>query len=204
MARHFRANYLRHLQEYYIGNELQFHGESKRYTSPAEFNTLKEILWKKDWIVYAKKPFAGPKQIIQYLSNYTHRIAISNHRLISCENEKVSFRWRDYADKNKIKVMSLGAEEFIRRYLLHVLPLGFTRLRHIGFLANRYKADKLKKCRTALQFDAKPIIEETVEEILLRAYGVNINRCPHCHIGNKKIVSILLNKYHQSRGLDSS
>jgi hypothetical protein len=204
MAKHFRANYLKRLQECYANDELQFHGESKRYASSTEFNSFKEILWKKDWIVYAKKPFAGPKQIIQYLSNYTHRIAISNHRLMSCENGKVSFQWRDYADKNKTKVMTLDAEEFIRRYLQHVLPLGFTRLRHIGFLANRYKTDKLKQCRTALHFDAEPIIEETVDEILLRIYHVNIHRCSHCHTGNMKSVSILLNKYHQSRGFDTS
>jgi hypothetical protein len=204
MAKHFRANYLKRLQACYTRHELQFHGESKQYASSVEFNRLKEILWKKGWIVYAKKPFAGPKQIIHYLGNYTHRIAISNHRLVNCENGKVSFRWRDYADKNKIKIMTVDAEEFIRRYLLHVLPPGFTRLRHIGFLANRYEADKLKQCRNALRFDAEPISEEAVDELLLRVYGINIHRCPHCHTGSKKIVSILLNTYHQSRGIDTS
>lgn len=204
MAKHFRANYLRNLQECYINHQLQFHGDSKRYASSAEFNSLKEILWKKDWIVYAKKPFAGPQQVIQYLSQYTHRIAISNHRLISSENDKISFRWRDYADKNKTKVMTLDAEEFIRRYLQHVLPSRFTRIRHIGFLANRYKVDKLKQCRIALNVNEEPIIEETTDQLLLRIYHVNIHRCPHCLMGNKKLILILLNKYHRSRGMDTS
>lgn len=204
MAKLFRANYLRSLQECYANHQLQFHGNSQQYSTSTEFNHLKEILWEKDWVVYAKKPFAGPQQIIQYLSQYTHRIAISNHRLTHCENGQVSFQWRDYADNNKTKVMTLDAEEFIRRYLLHVLPSKFTRIRHIGFLANRYKADKLKQCRTALNFDTKPIIEETTDELLLRVYHIDIHRCAHCHIGNKKVISILPNKYHQNRGIDTS
>lgn len=204
MAKHFRANYLRRLQACYAKNKLQFHGKSNLYTSPPGFNRLKATLWQKNWVVYAKQPFAGPKQIIQYLSNYTHRIAISNHRLISCEDGKVSFRWRDYADNNKTKVMTLSAEEFMRRYLQHVLPSGFTRIRQIGFLANRYKADKLKQCRTALDFNAEPIIEETVDELLLRVYHVNIDRCYHCHTGSKKTILTLLNKYHQRYGPDTS
>jgi hypothetical protein len=202
MAKHFRANYLRKLQEYYAKNKLAFHGESERYALPIEFNRLKETLWQKDWVAYAKQPFAGPQQIIQYLSNYTHRIAISNHRLISCEDGKVSFKWRDYADKNKTKVMTLSADEFIRRYLQHVLPLGFTRIRQIGFLANRHKAEKLKRCRTALDFHAEPIIEETVDKLLLRVYHIDINLCRHCHVGSKQTISILVDKYH--RGPDTS
>lgn len=204
MSKYFRANYLRHLQAYYAKNELAFYGKSKCYASSAEFNRLKETLWQKDWIVYAKQPFAGPKQIIQYLSNYTHRIAISNHRLISDENGKVSFKWRDYAHKNKMKVMTLSAEEFMRRYLQHVLPAGFTRIRQIGFLANRYKADKLNQCRTALDFNAEPIVEESVYELLLRVYRVDMNRCRHCHIGSKRTILTLFNKYHQNRGMDTS
>ena len=91
MAKYFRANYLKSLQ-YYANNQLQFHGNSQQYAASIEFNHLKEVLWEKDWVVYAKKPFAGPQQIIQYLSQYTHRIAISNHRLIRCENGQVSFQ----------------------------------------------------------------------------------------------------------------
>lgn len=204
MARHFRANYLRGLQEYYANNELQFHGKSKLYASNIEFDRLKEMTWKKDWVVYAKKPFAGPKQIIQYLSNYTHRIAISNHRLISCENGKVSFQWRDYAVHNKIKKMTLNADEFIRRYLQHVLPSGFTRIRQIGFLANRYKTEKLKQCRTALKFNSESVAEESTEEILLRVCHVNINRCKYCHMENKKTILRLPNKYHRSCDPDTS
>lgn len=205
MAKHFKANYLRHLQAYYAKNELQFHGTSKPYASPTEFDHLKEVLWQKNWIVYAKKPFAGPKQIIQYLSNYTYRIAISNQRLVSCENEKVSFRWRDYADENKTKVMTLNAKEFMRRYLQHVLPAGFTRIRQIGFLANRYKADKLMQCRAALNFNPEPTVEENTDELLLRVCHMNIHQCSHCHVGNKKTILTLYNtNYHQYQWLDTS
>ena len=204
MAKHFRANYLRILQAYYEKAQLQFHGNSKQYADIDAFNHLKETLWSKHWVVYAKKPFAGPKQIVQYLSQYTHRIAISNHRLVSCENGEVTFRWRDYADNNKNKVMTLSSNEFIRRYLQHVLPSGFTRIRQIGFLANRYKADKLAQCRAALNSVAMPIVEETVDEIILRVYQFNIQRCQSCQQGSKKTISVFLNQYHQSRLPDTS
>jgi hypothetical protein len=204
MAKHFRANYLKRLQQYYTQGKLAFHGASKVYESPAEFNRLKERLWKKDWITYAKKPFAGPKQIIQYLSSYTHRIAISNHRLISCENGKVKFKWRDYADGNKTKVMTLNVDEFMRRYLQHVLPPRLTRIRQIGFLANRYKADKLQICRAALEVQAEPVIKETADELLLRVCDVDINRCQHCDTGKKRTVLTLLKKYDRSQWPDTA
>ena len=204
MAKHFRANYLKQLQKYYAKEKLVFHGTSEIYANPAEFNHLKETLWKKDWITYAKKPFAGPKQIIQYLSSYTHRIAISNHRLISCDNGKVSFRYRDYADDNKTKVMMLDVHEFMRRYLQHVLPLRFTRIRQIGFLANRSKADKLEHCRTALEIEAEAIIEETTDELLLRVCNVDINRCRYCDTGLKRTVLTLLKKYNLSHEVDTT
>ena len=204
MAKHFRAHYLTLLQACYAENAFQFQGTSKLYAAPSEFNKLKDTLWKKNWVVYAKKPFAGPQQIIHYLSQYTHRIALSNHRLISCNNDNVSFRWRDYADENKTKIMTLTAEEFIRRYLQHVLPPRFTRLRHIGFLANRYKAPKLEQCRAALVCEATPVVEETTDELLLRVYKVNIHLCTYCHRGNKKTILTLLSNYQQHRGYDTS
>jgi len=151
--------------------------------------------------VYAKKNFAGPNQIIQYLSNYTHRIAISNHRLISLEKGHVSFRWRDYADNNKTKVMSLTVDEFMRRYLLHVLPPRFTRIRQVGFLANRCKADKLEHCRKALMYEPEQVEAESVEQIMLRVYNIDIHLCQHCHKGNKKIILILPSpsRYNRAR-----
>ena len=203
MSRHFRANYLKRLESHYGKDDLQFHGKSQQYAEPSQFNELKETLWRKNWVVYAKKPFAGPKQIIQYLSNYTHRIAISNHRLISYEKGKVSFQWRDYSDDNKTKVMTLEAKEFMRRYLQHVLPSGFTRIRQIGFLANRYKSEKLNRCRAALKFNPEPVVEESTDELLLRVYQFNIHRCTRCHNGNKKTV-LMLHSYYESKGYDTS
>lgn len=204
MAKYFRANYLKQLEKYYAQNKIAFHGASEIYATPTEFNRLKEALWKKDWITYAKKPFAGPKQIIQYLSSYTHRIAISNHRLISCKNGEVKFRYRDYADDNKIKVMTLDVHEFMRRYLQHVLPSRFTRIRQMGFLANRFKGDKLERCRTALDVEAEAVIDETTDELLLRVCDVDINRCRHCDTGKKRTVLTLLKKYHRSQGVDTT
>ena len=103
------------------------------------------------WVCYAKRPFGGPEHVLQYLGNYTHRIAISNHRLVGLEEGKVSFRWRDSRHHNKKRVMTLSAEEFLRRFFLHVLPQGFVRIRHFGFLANRNRKQRLQLCRELLQ-----------------------------------------------------
>jgi Putative transposase len=102
---------------------------------------------KTKWVVYAKLPFSGPEDVLEYAARYTHRVAISNDRLLDIQDEKVQFRWKDYRDGNRMKVMTVTAEEFIRRFLLHVLPEGFQRIRHYGFLANRYREQKLARCR---------------------------------------------------------
>jgi Putative transposase len=106
---------------------------------------------KKDWVVYAKGPFAGPEQVLKYVARYTHRVAISNDRLLNITDGKVQFRWKDYRGGNRHKTMALPVEEFIRRFLLHVLPEGFQRIRYYGFLANRYRVEKLALCRQLLQ-----------------------------------------------------
>ncbi len=102
---------------------------------------------KADWVVYAKKPFAGPRQVLDYVGRYAHRVAISNNRLIDIDNGQVTFRWKDHRDDNKQKIMTLSAEEFTRRFLLHLLPSGFQRIRYYGFLSNRYRQQKVAKCR---------------------------------------------------------
>ena len=106
--------------------------------------------WNADWVVYAKRPFAGPEQVLDYVGRYTHRVAISNNRLVSMDNGKVRFRWKDYRDDNRQKTMTLSAEEFIRRFLIHVLPDGFHRIRYFGFLSNCHRAQKLALCRELL------------------------------------------------------
>ena len=143
-------------------------------------------------MVYAKPPFGGPEQVLAYLGRYTHRIAIGNERLLGCENGQVRFRYRDYAHGNKVKVMRLPAEEFIRRFLLHVLPKGFMRIRHYGLLANRHRTEHLAACRAALDAPTPvPAEPETVEAFLSRVLGTDANRCPHCGQGRLRPIRAL-------------
>lgn len=131
-----------------------------------------------EWVVYAKRPFAGPEAVLAYLGRYTHRVAISNTRLIALADGRVSFRWRDYRHHNKSKVMTLAADEFIRRFLLHALPDGFHRIRHYGFLANRHRADKLALCRRLL---AAPAPAHTGDDDdCQRLPDSARDRCPCC------------------------
>ena len=140
-----------------------------------ELERLKTALRSNNWVVYSKAPFAGAEQVLAYLGRYTHKTAIGNHRLVDFDGEHVRFRWRDYADGNKVKVMRLDADEFVRRFLLHVLPRGFTRLRHYGLLANRCRARKLALCRGLLHQRApEPREPETTREMLLRLTGIDI------------------------------
>jgi hypothetical protein len=147
-------------------------------------------LRRRDWIVYAKPPFAGPERVLAYLGAYTHRIAISNHRIRSIEQNRVALRYRDSADGNKQRVMHLDVLEFIRRFLLHVLPKGFVRIRHYGLLANRNRKEKIARCRSLLE---APKPEEpapqTRREKLLELIGVDIERCPACREGRMTIVA---------------
>jgi hypothetical protein len=131
-------------------DRLQFHNSLEQLASPGSFSHLLWQLGRKDWVVYAKPPFGGAENVLNYLARYTHRVAISNHRLVACENQRVSFRWRDYAHGGKNKVMTVPAEEFLRRFLIHVLPKGLVRIRHFGLFANRHRAASLQHCRSLL------------------------------------------------------
>lgn len=204
MAKCFKRCYLKKLYYYYNKQELQFHGQARDYEEQSRFNALYDSLWKKDWVVYAKKPFDSAKNVVRYLGRYTHRIALSNHRLVSIKGGKVSFLWRDYSDNNKQKIMTITANEFIRRYLQHVLPPRFTRIRQIGILANRSKAKKLALCNLALQHQQTEYKPETVEEIMLRVAHIDITQCRHCLTGKKKIVLTLLKRNLTPEGVDSS
>ena len=131
-----------------------------------------------------KAPFAGAANVVAYLGRYTHKTAIANHRIVDFDGEHVRFRWRDYACGNKVKVMRLAATEFVRRFLLHVLPRGFTRLRHYGVLANRGRARKLALCRALLAQPApEPREPETAPAMMLRLTGIDITVCRHCGVG---------------------
>ena len=161
---------------------------------PAELDTgqLLRTLHGTPWVVYAKPPFGGPAQVLAYLGRYTHRIAISNERILALHDGVVSFRWRDYADHDRSKVMALPAEEFLRRFLLHVVPAGFQRIRHFGLLANRRRAEALSRCRELLHATrpAIPARRETTVELVRRLTGRDLLRCPVCE-GVLRVVAFL-------------
>ena len=150
LSRVFRGKFVAALQRAFRQGKLGFYGEQKSLQDPKLFRALVRSLFRQDWIVYAKPPFGGPQYVLHYLARYTHRVAISNHRLVSLQNGQVSFRWKDYAHGSKQRIMTLSADEFLRRFLLHVLPKGFVRIRFFGFLANRRRATLLPICRQLL------------------------------------------------------
>jgi hypothetical protein len=158
----------------------------------AESEALKELR-KKNWVVYAKKPFGSPQTVLDYLGRYTHRVALSNDRILSVENGQVTFTYRDRNDKDRLKSMPLDAHEFIRRFLLHVLPEGFVRVRHFGFLANRSKKHALPQCRELLGLNPAPpeIPNQSAHDLLLELTGIDLNRCPSCHQGTMIVVAEL-------------
>lgn len=191
LAKEFRKRYTDSLEVLFQNGELQFAGKSKAFETPDGFQVLKKKLWSNMWVVYAKKPFSGPEQVLAYLGRYTHRIAISNSRIVSEKDGKVTFKYRDRADENKVKLMELDALEFIRRYLLHVLPKGFVKIRYFGFLFRRTKNEKIDIIRNLIrQKPPEPETKkETVREMMLRLTGKDITLCPRCQKG--KLVKVL-------------
>jgi hypothetical protein len=150
LGRLFRGKFLAMLQRGYDQGHLRFHGQQQHLADPQAFRALMQACWQTEWVVYAKPPFGGPEQVLKYLARYTHRVAISNARLVKVQDDQVFFRWKDYADGNRQKVMALQAVEFVRRFLLHVVPSGFVRIRHYGLQANRVRAENLARCRVLL------------------------------------------------------
>ena len=185
MAKAFKHRYLQKLCALYETDKLVFAGRSCELAGAQGFGKLVAQLKKKHWIVYAKRPFAGPQQVLDYLGRYTHRVAISNYRIVSCENGRVTFTWRDRSDEDKIKHMTLDAVEFIRRFLLHVLPDRFVKIRYFGFLAHRNRKKSIALIRGLLDpgNEPVPIRQETVAEMMLRVTGIDITLCPHCGKG---------------------
>jgi len=179
--------------------------ERGRSADPAAFRAFLGALRATDWVVYAKPPFAGPTQVLEYLGRYTHRVALSNDRLLSVDDGQVRFRWKDYAHGNHPKTMTLSAEEFLRRFLLHVLPGGFVRIRHFGFLANRGRTAKLAQCRALLAVPPPPPIPpESVAALVHRLTGADISRCPGCGVGRLRLVAIFRPGHLPAPPLDSS
>jgi hypothetical protein len=169
LSRVFRGKFVAGLNQLFAQSELQFHGSQQYLTASGCFPNFLRQLFRQDWVVYAKPPFGGAEHVLNYLARYTHRVAISNHRLVTFENGSVSFRWRDYAHGGKKKVMTVSAHEFLRRFLLHVLPRGLVRIRHFGLFANRRRSAALERCRVLL--GATACVDPTEPPSL---------RCPAC------------------------
>ena len=156
LGRVFRGKYLAALRAAYQAGQLQFAGSTLPLASPAAWATSIRALYQKDWVVYAKEPFGGPEQVLKYLTGYTHRVALSNHRLVKLEDGRVTFLWKDYADGCRRKEMTLDAVEFVRRFALHIIPKGLVRIRQYGLLAHRDRGERLALCRSLLAAGAGP------------------------------------------------
>jgi len=162
LRRVFRGKFVAGLRSAFQHGQLYFSDNLSLLAQPKIFAAWLRPLFRKDWVVYSKPPFGGPEYVLQYLGRYTHRVAISNHRLVSSADQKVTFRWRDSADNNEQKLMTLSLDEFLSRFLLHLLPKGFVRIRNFGFLANRRRSTLLPLCRQLLGVVPQPQIEPAV------------------------------------------
>lgn len=189
LSRLFRRLFLKYLQEAFDAGQLQFFASLEVLRDPQAFARYLGESRRTEWIVYAKPPFGGPQQVVDYVGRYTHRVAISNHRLMDIDDAHVKFKWRDYRCDNKQKTMILPAEEFIRRFLLHVLPGRFHRIRYYGFLGNRYRKEKLAHGRRLLgmvppsQDSSESTASEDYRDRYERLTGHSLRECPLCHRG---------------------
>jgi hypothetical protein len=181
LSRRFRNVFVARLRAAFAAGELRFSGALATLGEPEVFAQRPTGLVGVDWVVYAKPPFAGPDAVLAYLGRYTHRVAIANSRLTRLTESTVDFTWEDYRDSGKTKVMTLSADEFIRRFLLHTVPDGFHRIRHIGFLANGHRTGKLALCRTLLAAPTpEPLAAECYRERVRRLTGHALDICPDC------------------------
>ena len=199
LSRLFRGKFLDYLKKSYLAGELVFPGKISDLEDASEFNRFLTGLYNQEWVVYCKPPIKNPDDVIDYLGRYTHRVAITNDRIIKLENGKVTFRYRDRSDADKVKYMALDASKFIRRFLLHVLPDKFMKIRYYGILSNRNRNDKLLRCKDLLGVkveDDNGEEKESWEDILFRITGVDPRVCPHCGKGRM----VLKQKFDPRRG----
>jgi hypothetical protein len=189
LSRVFRGKFVDGLKRAYRRKELAFFGSCEPLMQEKAFSAFLRTLFREDWVVYAKRPFGGPEHVLHYLARYTHRVAISNHRLIDVTDTSVSFRWKDYAHHSKRRVMTLSHEEFLRRFLQHVLPRGFPRIRYFGLFANRRRAVLLPLCQTLLAAPPEPVPPKPTAAPVLW-------RCPCCQ-GPMRLVERLTAKQIQ-------
>ena len=189
LSRLFRRLFLQYLEEAFDSGKLRFFSSLATLQDPQAFNRHLEPVRNLKWVVYAKPPFAGPQQVVNYVGRYTHRVAISNHRIVDIEGGEVKFTWRDYRHNNQEKTMNLSADQFIGRFLLHVLPNGFHRIRYYGFLANPHRQEKLELCCQLLgmapptESSSDPATPEDYRDRYERLTGRSLRECPVCHRG---------------------
>lgn len=172
LSRVFRGKFVAGLEQLFRKHQLQFFGACRHLSDAQAFHDFLRTLFREDWVVYAKQPFGGPEHVLHYLARYTHRVAISNHRLLNVGEHDVTFRWKDYVHQSKFRAMTLTQEEFLRRFFQHVLPSGFPRIRYFGFLANRHRSVLLPLCRHLLP--ASLTADRTVAD------GATVHCCPRC------------------------
>jgi hypothetical protein len=176
----FRGKFLEALQQAHGSGQLQFHGLLRGLAQPKLFRSLMRQLYSLRWVVYCKPPFGGPDQVLRYLGAYTHRVAISDRRLVSFVEDKVTFRWRDSAHKNKKRLLTLHVDEFLRRFLLHVLPRGFVRIRHFGFLASRRRGTLVPLCKKVLSAELPLTPQLTASDCERPFQPAPLWTCPLC------------------------
>ncbi len=200
LSKGFKKRYLQLLGEAYINNKLVFPGKTAPYQSKTRFNALIRSLYKLNWITYAKRPFAGPEQVLEYLGRYTHRVAISNNRIKNVANGQVQFEYKDRTDNDTTKTMTVSGHEFIRRFLLHVLPENFMKIRYFGFLSHRNKKKAVKLIRSLIDPNAvfPEKLKESIAEMMLRLTGEDITCCPECKKGKMFILKAIPNQYLNS------
>ena len=188
LSRVFRGKFIHYLQKAFLAGKLFFPGKAGSLGTQKGFSNLLKQPWSKEWVVYAKQPFAGPEQVLDYLGRYTHRVAIANHRIKQVENGDVTFSYRDRRNGGKHQAMTLRAEEFIRRFLLHVPPESYMRIRHFGFLANRRKEQDLGRCQDLLGVcrqvpESMGVSSANTKELMLQLTGLDLTKCPWCQMG---------------------
>jgi hypothetical protein len=184
LSRVFRGKFVAGLRRAFRQKKLAFYGACLPLSDPKTFDAFLRTLFREEWVVYAKPPFGGPEHVLQYLARYTHRVAVSNHRILDITDTQVTFRWKDYAHHNQQRTMSLTHEVFLRRFLEHVLPKGFPRLRYFGFLANRRRGQLLPLCRTLLSAPPPPTREGEPDA------GGELWLCPCCQ-GPMRVIEFL-------------
>jgi len=187
----FKNKFIDSLKQEYKKKGLLLPVEQLDLRNPFAFNQFKEKLYHKKWVVHIKEPFAGPKQVLSYLGRYTHRVAISNSRIIDIKNGKITFESKNYTKNGKKENITLTASEFIRRFLLHILPAHYRKIRMYGFLSNRSKSDDITKIRESLQLVPAKLekVKKEVHELILETFGKNILLCPKCNCSSLKLLS---------------